>query len=115
MFEPEDIGARIAAARREAGLTQEELADLVGVSTRSQQGYESGDVVPYRHMGKIADITKRPVSWFLHGDAAADEPTNAERLARIEAQLAEIRGMLARAAQDEDPPSDENVRPADGQ
>lgn len=113
VFEPEDIGARIAAARKEAGLTQEELADLVGVSTRSLQGYESGAVIPYRHMAKIADVAQRPVAWLLHGDEAEDEATNSERLARIEAQLAEIRGLLARAAgQDEDPPSDERAHHA---
>jgi transcriptional regulator with XRE-family HTH domain len=104
VFEPEDIGARIAAARHEAGLTQEELADLVGVSTRSLQGYEGGDVVPYRHMQKLAEVTRRPAAWLLHGDAAEDERTNAQRLDRIEEQLAEIRGMLARLLRDEAAP-----------
>lgn len=107
VFEPEDIGARIAAARKEAGLTQEELADLVSVSTRSLQGYESGDVVPYRHMGKIGEVVGRSVSWLLHGEASEDEATNAERLERIEQTLGEIRGLLVR---DEDPPSDGDVR-----
>ena len=109
VFEPQDIGARIATARKEAGLTQEDLADLVGVSTRSLQGYESGEVVPYRHIGKISETLQRPAAWFLHGEAAEDEATNAERLGRIEDQLAEIRGLLAGEAQDEDPPSDERA------
>lgn len=112
VFAPEDIGARIAQARREAGLTQEELADLVGVSTRSLQGYESGDVVPYRHLGKLGEVLSRPVAWLLHGEAAEDEATNAERLERIEAQLAEIRGLLAGEGRGEDPPSAGSVRPA---
>lgn len=113
VFEPEDIGARIATARKEAGLTQEDLADLVGVSTRSLQGYESGDVVPYRHMGKLAEVTKRPVGWLLHGDTAEDDPTNAERLAHIQQQLAEIRGMLAGEARATDEPDrNPGARPA---
>lgn len=109
VFEPEDIGARIAQARREAGLTQEDLGDLVGVSTRSLQGYESGDVVPYRHIGKLSDVLQRPAAWFLHGEATEDEATNSERLARIEIQLAEIRGLLAGEAQGEESPSDERA------
>lgn len=111
VFEPQDIGARIATARKEAGLTQEELADLVGVSTRSLQGYEAGEVLPYRHLSKFADVLQRTVPWLLHGEQAADESTNAERLDRIETSLAEIRGMLAAAEQDEDPPSDEGHAP----
>lgn len=72
VFTPQEIGARLKHARLELGLTQEELADLVGVSTRSWQGYESGDVVPYRHMQKIAEITRKSVAWLIHGDT--DEP-----------------------------------------
>lgn len=73
VFTPQEIGARLKHARLELGLTQEELADLVGVSTRSWQGYEAGDVVPYRHMQKIAEITRKSVAWLIHGDT--DEPT----------------------------------------
>jgi len=96
VFAPEDIGARIAAARKEAGLTQEELADLIRVSTRSLQGYEGGEVIPYRHMGRLAEVLKRPAGWLLHGDQDESDATNAERLERIEAQLTEIRELLRR-------------------
>lgn len=109
VFEPERIGARIATARREAGLTQEELGDLVGLSTRSVQGYEAGDVTPYKHLDKISEVVGRPVSWLLRGDEEIDEEASGPRLARIEKQLAEIRGLLAGLAQDEDPPSNERA------
>lgn len=115
VFEPHDIGARIASARKQAGLTQEELGDLVGVSTRSLQGYEAGHIVPYRHLGKISEVVNRPVGWLLHGEEAEDDPSNAERLSRIEAQLGEIRGLLAGAERDEDPPSGEDALPPAGE
>lgn len=89
MFAPEDIGARIAQARRESGLTQEELADLAGVSTRSWQGYEAGEVVPYKHMARISEITRRSVAWLIHGDIEEDASVR-DRLERIEGQLGEI-------------------------
>jgi transcriptional regulator with XRE-family HTH domain len=93
VFAPEDIGARLKQARLEAGLTQEDMADLVGVSTRSWQGYEAGDVVPYRQMERIGEITQRTVAWLLHGDIEADESVD-ERLGKIEGQLDAIRGLL---------------------
>lgn len=74
VFTPQEIGARLKHARLELGLTQDELADLVGVSTRSWQGYEAGDVVPYRHMQRIAEITKQSVAWLIHGDTAETAP-----------------------------------------
>src|SRR3990167_1003749 len=74
VFEPERIGARIARARTEAGVTQEELADLIGVSTRSLQGYEAGAVKPYRHLEALAAAVNKPMAWFLHGDDAAPDP-----------------------------------------
>jgi transcriptional regulator with XRE-family HTH domain len=66
------IGGRIARARKESGLTQEELAALVGVSPRSIQGYEAGKVVPYRRMGQLAQAVNREVGWMLEGDPPDD-------------------------------------------
>ncbi|XTR36676.1 helix-turn-helix domain-containing protein [Paraclostridium tenue] len=39
-----NIGANIKKFRKEKGLTQQELADLIGKHSRSIQKYESGDV-----------------------------------------------------------------------
>lgn len=80
------IGGRIARARKEHGLTQEELAALVGVSPRSIQGYEAGKVVPYRRLGRIAEVTDRQLHWLLEGDG---EPVAdvVEQLARLVEEL----------------------------
>jgi transcriptional regulator with XRE-family HTH domain len=97
------LGARIREARMEAGLTQDELSDLVGVGMRQIQYYESGESNPYRTLRRIAEATGRSVGWFLHGEAstelAADEL--AQRLEaveagqeRVEAALAEQRALL---------------------
>jgi transcriptional regulator with XRE-family HTH domain len=76
-FARKEIGLRIAQARHEAnGMTQDELADLVGVTTRSVQGYEAGDVVPWKHFERIAEVLQRRIGWFIHGDDA--EPVSAE-------------------------------------
>lgn len=67
-FEAKAIGARIARARDEAGLTQEELAEMASFSKRSLQDYEAGTTIPYRHMREISSLLNREVPWFLHGE-----------------------------------------------
>lgn len=93
VFEPERIGARIAIARTEAGVTQEELADLIGVSTRSLQGYEAGDVKPYRRLQEIATALNRSVAWFLHGDGEEAEDSEVHAL---RGEIAGVREIVER-------------------
>jgi DNA-binding XRE family transcriptional regulator len=59
------IGRRIARARAAARLTQQDLAERLGVTRRSVQGYEAGKVAPYRHLDRLAAVLNRPKSWFL--------------------------------------------------
>ncbi len=102
-LEAKEIGARIALARNEAGLTQDEVGELATFSKRSLQNYEAGNTIPYRHMREIAGLLMRPVPWFLHGDLEAD-PATTDRLERIESQLAEILGLLAAGLPDSKAP-----------
>jgi HTH-type transcriptional regulator, cell division transcriptional repressor len=62
------VGRRIASARTTAGLTQQELADRLGVTRRSVQGYESGSVAPYRHLDRLSTLLGRPAGWFLQDE-----------------------------------------------
>lgn len=81
-----EIGARIALARNEAGMTQEELAGLCSFSKRSLQDYETGVTIPWRHMREISQILRRPVPWLLHGerpDADAETPQLEQRLEEL--------------------------------
>jgi len=75
---PTEIGRRIAQARKEAGLTQQELADRLHVTRRSVQGYESGSVVPYKRLHTLADALGRPAGWFLSGDLNTHAPSEAD-------------------------------------
>lgn len=70
-----EVGERIVSARKEMGLTQEELAELAGVSQRSMQAYETGEVIPYRKMREIANVLNVTPSWILHGE---DESSDSE-------------------------------------
>lgn len=89
------IGARIAQARNEAGLTQEELADLaVGFSRRSLQDYETGVTIPYKHMQEIASLVAVTVEWLLHGEPDEATPQDADAIALLRAEMSEIRQLL---------------------
>lgn len=93
------ISGRIAQARKEAGLTQAQLAELLGLHKRTIENYEAGRI-PWEHLQEIAKLTGRTREWILRGDEAATETQEIVRqvvreemadalaaLARLEAQL----------------------------
>lgn len=60
------IGARIRAARREAGLSQEKLGAALGMTFQQIQKYELGvNKVGGSRFEAIARATGKPVSWFF--------------------------------------------------
>ena len=79
------VGERIKQARQQAGLTQDELADLVGVGMRQIQYYEAGDSDPYRKIQKIAEVLGVEVGSLLHGDGSASRPDGDRVAAQLEA------------------------------
>jgi transcriptional regulator with XRE-family HTH domain len=81
-MEPDErrrIGARIARARREYGLTQADLAEQLGITTRSVQNYEAGVIVPWRHLRRIEVVTHKRSGWVLQ-DGDAPETLSAESI-----------------------------------
>jgi transcriptional regulator with XRE-family HTH domain len=89
-----EIGRRIARARAAAGLTQQQLADELGVSRRSVQGYESGSIAPYRRLDRLSELLDRPAGWFLADPAASRDDVLQQALrehrARLERDLRQI-------------------------
>src|SRR2546423_1300579 len=61
------LGERVAVARRDAGLTEKELATLLGISIWELERLEDGRVDPSGWVGLIAEITGRDPSWFDAG------------------------------------------------
>ncbi len=101
-FAAKEIGLRIAQARHERGLSQDELADLAaGFGKRSLQDYEAGVTIPYKHLRELSRLLKKPTEWFLYGDP--DPPAAVaveERLDRLESLaeriLVEVRARAGR-------------------
>ena len=63
-----NLAKNIIAARKQAGLTQTKLAELVGVSPRTVQRWESGEREPFlREFFKIVKATKVTSDELLKG------------------------------------------------
>ena len=88
-----EVGQRIVQTRKELGLTQEELAELVGVSQRSMQAHETGEVIPYRKMREIGMVLEVTTSWLLHGEEENTDSEVAELQRQIEGLTKLVRSM----------------------
>jgi len=99
-----DIGTRVRAARRDRGLTQDELADQVGVSRSAVAQWEtgrSGQVTG--NLSRIADVLEVSVEYLMYGDdkRAAAEVRQGDELALLRLYRecsADDRQMLLRTA-----------------
>jgi transcriptional regulator with XRE-family HTH domain len=63
------LAERIRQARRASGLSQEALAERIGVPPTALQDYEDGGEVSDRDVKRIAVATGLPLSFFRDGDA----------------------------------------------
>lgn len=67
---PDDLGARVRAARSYADLSQQALADAIGVERRIIgyiEGNEDRHELTVLEAQKIATVTGVPISFLLHG------------------------------------------------
>jgi transcriptional regulator with XRE-family HTH domain len=86
MSTPHDIGARIRAIRRERGLTQDELADQVGVSRSAVAQWETGRTGQITgNLSRIAGVLEVNVEYLMAGDdkRAAGEVRQGDELALL--------------------------------
>lgn len=61
-----EVGMRIALAREAVGLTQEQLAKMIGISPTAICYYEYGmRKPPLHHLLEIATVTEQPIEFFL--------------------------------------------------
>jgi transcriptional regulator with XRE-family HTH domain len=66
MVDMSEIGRKIRELRQQAGLSQERLAEMVGVSFQQLQKYESGHTtLNVLKIQQIADALKVPVTDFF--------------------------------------------------
>lgn len=91
-----EISRRIGQAREDSGITQRQLADLMGVHVNTVQNWCSPKkaIVPYDRLGELAEALGTTRYWLMYGER---EPAAAEKeaLAEIaETQRAQQRLLL---------------------
>jgi transcriptional regulator with XRE-family HTH domain len=66
----ETIGTRIKALRKEKSLSQQEVADLLGVQRPTYSKIEGGQIIPtVKHIIKLSGLFQVSIDWLLTGAA----------------------------------------------
>jgi len=104
MNTPADIGTRIRAARRNRGLTQDQLAERVGVSRSAVAQWETGRTGQVTgNLSRIAEVLDVNVEYMMSGDdkRGAAEARQGDEMALLRLYRAcepEDRQMVLRTA-----------------
>ena len=74
-LEGHTFGRRLKAAREDLGLSQERLAEAIGVVRRTLAHYEAGTKSPeFSKLPAIAAATGKPLAWFFQDEAPTPAP-----------------------------------------
>ncbi|MCX8123278.1 MAG: helix-turn-helix domain-containing protein [Spirochaetes bacterium] len=72
-----EIGKKIQLAREEKGITQLELAKMLGITQAALSNYELGKRRVYFHqIEEIANYLEKPVSYFLDEESLSENNCN---------------------------------------
>ena len=75
------LGTRIAALRREAGMSQAQLAKLLGISPSAMGMYEQGRREPSLHLlGELARVLNVSTDYLITGKPRTDDLETVETL-----------------------------------
>jgi transcriptional regulator with XRE-family HTH domain len=93
------LGARIAQARKDADLTQVQLAERLGIPQPQLASYEIGRRrVPVSLLPRLARALAMPIEALIGDDGAPPAPARRGPVSRLQQQLDAI-GQLPRAKQ----------------
>lgn len=75
------FGGRLRQAREEAGLSQEALAEAIGVVRRTVASYEAGTKTPrLDRFAVIVEALDKPPEWFLRATPGAGPPSKLDKI-----------------------------------
>lgn len=76
----ESIGSRLQAERKRLGLNQEQFAERLSVSKRTQAGYEAGTSDPSAtYLESAANLFGIDVKYVLIGNRSSNDPGSLEQ------------------------------------
>jgi transcriptional regulator with XRE-family HTH domain len=94
-----EMGARVAQARKGRGLTQQQLADRLGVAQQTLAHYEVGRVrIAASQLPTLAEILDLSIDEMLIGQASPRQPGKRGPASRLQQQLDAI-SQLPKAKQ----------------
>jgi transcriptional regulator with XRE-family HTH domain len=83
------VGARIRERRIMLGLSQQQLAQMIGVTYQQAHKYERGlNRISAGRLYEIAQVLGVPVSWFFDGLSSTDAPAEMTQRQRMCLELA---------------------------
>jgi len=83
------VGARIRERRIMLGLSQQQLAQMIGVTYQQAHKYERGlNRISAGRLYEIAQVLGVPVSWFFDGLARTEQPAEMTQRQRMCLELA---------------------------
>lgn len=90
------FGSRLKRAREKAGLSQEALAEAIGVVRRTVAAYEAGTKSPrLDRLTTIAQVLEKPPGWFLQSGRIA---AAASKLDQVRLEVRQLRHDVRRLA-----------------
>lgn len=91
-------GDHIRAAREAAGLTQQQLANALGVTLRTVGNWERGESVPRNREAKIRSILANHLPGFSQDSISLERATDMELLAELAKRLTRPKASAQKAA-----------------
>jgi transcriptional regulator with XRE-family HTH domain len=90
----EGVGKRIALARKEAGVTQRQVSDHLGITETMVSNIERGIYSPYKYLTRLEGLLGKDREWFLHGTDGVQEQDLKLMLQQISERVDAIYEML---------------------
>ena len=76
MSRNKEIARRLSELRKDKGITQSELAEMLGVSRTTVANYETGNRTPeYDTLARLADIYQVSCDYIIRGSFAVSPPS----------------------------------------
>lgn len=100
-LEPVELGKRLREAREFLGLSQEQVADHLGIPRPSVSTMESGKRrASFQEIQKLADLYRRPLSYFSGASETSEGDETTDALFRTTQELSDTdREQVLRFAQ----------------
>lgn len=88
----DSVGGRVQAARLAKGLTQEKLAELVGVSKGAVSQWEAGDIksLKAQNLMRLSEVTETSPRWLILGKERDGTPIQMGRPTHLDPEASDL-------------------------